>query len=570
MSDTELFKTIFAAKLRTVEPSEEEMQEAKASITALKDLLPEGINPEDDPDLLYIAADLAVAGMVNLNDDGLDIPTALAVYKKFEKKQVNIEHNRKQICGYIIHAGLSEIGTNRILTEEEARALNKPFNISTVAVLWKVANKELCNYIIEASNPSHSEYNSLSLSFEMGFKNYYIASLPEGEIDIAKANKIITTEDEDFPKFSQSLRAYKGSGVSPVNNNNRLYRIMPQNVIPLGQGIVSVPAAAVRGITVIDEAPAGIEPTTQEVDTKAEAIREQQLAEALKAKESLLSLHSEINKLIEVLDKKNVDNIIFNKNGVLNSTETFIKSSRNKNMNKDLQKIKDQVATLEKPEDFKQVFANVSVLADAIATESERLARELETEKNKAAEFEKAKTEVQAAHTKLSEEFNSLKKQLEEIRAQQLQAEIENKFNERMETLDEEFELDDDTRSLLVEDVKSCADDAAFAKLVEKSKKLMKEKTKSFIKNKKEEEKKKDEEVKAALASKGLKQVVVENKVNFEEVIASAKDNEISAPINNVVNVNANTTSLRDQVKAAFAESVQIGGKKLSELSKKE
>ena len=45
---------------------------------------------------------------------------AINTYKKFEKKQCNIKHNRDLVCGYIVKAYLTDIETKKVLTEEEA------------------------------------------------------------------------------------------------------------------------------------------------------------------------------------------------------------------------------------------------------------------------------------------------------------------------------------------------------------------------------------------------------------------------------------------------------------------
>jgi hypothetical protein len=557
MDDTQLFKTVFAAQIRAIEPSEDDLQEAKASLTDLRNLLPTDLNPEDDPDLLYVAGNLAVAGMVNLNDDGLDIPTALAVYKKFEKKQVNIEHNRHNIVGYIVRTGLSEYGTDRIITEDEARASGKPFNITTVAVLWRVAAKELCKYLVEASNPLHPDYKSLSLSFEMGFSDYKIVSLPKGEVEIAKATEIVESSHPEFEDYSKGLRAYGGKGFNPKTNDSRLYRVMPDTVIPLGQGIVAVPAAAVKGLIAVTQSPHQTQPAED-----AEANRKKAEAEALTKEYN--NLKQTLMNLVDSLSKKASASIISTKTSVLQSIEKVINLSNNSMNNPELLKIKEQVEKAEKPEQFKEAFANVSVLTDALVAESERLtAKNIELESH-AKEIEKAKQEAQAANEKLTRDFEALKNELAEIKAAQAAAEAAQKFNDRMTAIDETFELDTEERGFIVAEVRDLSDEA-FAKWMDKSKKLMKEKTKSFKAEKAAEDKKKKEEMCAALAAKGITVKADIASVDFAEVIASAQANVVSTPVVNTVETQ---TSLLEKARAEFASST-IGGKKIGELTKK-
>ncbi len=120
-----------------------------------------------------IVGNLAVPGLVNLNDDYLTPEDAVATYKKFEKKLCNIEHNRSNIVGFIVKSYLTNFD-NKPISDQEALESKQPFYITTIAAIWKCANRELCDFIVEASNPANPNYNKLSLSFEVGFYSYDI------------------------------------------------------------------------------------------------------------------------------------------------------------------------------------------------------------------------------------------------------------------------------------------------------------------------------------------------------------------------------------------------------------
>lgn len=240
------YKTVFAsAQIRQIQPSEEQKNEAFASLADLQRLLPFDARPEEEPDLLYIVANLAVGGTVNKNDDGVDIETVLATYKRYEKKQCNLEHNRKVIVGYILKAGLSEFGTDRIITEDEARASGKPFNVTTVAVIWRVAAAKLCNYIEESYKEGKDAM--LSLSFEVGFDDYKIIGLPK---DSNVVNDQLFSISSSDPRFEMYDACMRGNGGTGIKDGAKLARLL-QDIIPLGQGIVAVPAADVYGIAPI-------------------------------------------------------------------------------------------------------------------------------------------------------------------------------------------------------------------------------------------------------------------------------------------------------------------------------
>lgn len=243
------FNSRFEVKARLFKPSSEVLNEAKASLSSLKTIFPSCVDPETDPDILYIVGNLAVAGVLNLNDDGLSIEESIAVYKKFEKKPVNLEHDRKQNVGFILKAGLSELGTDKPILEDEAKTSNKPFNISVVIVLWKVVAKDLCDYILKNSDDNGNK--ELSLSFEVGFDAYQIIELSGDSLDFTTAKKIVFAGCDEFKVYDAALRVNGGSG---KKNGNKIGRSLSGEVVPLGAGVVTIPAAAVKGIAPVTEA----------------------------------------------------------------------------------------------------------------------------------------------------------------------------------------------------------------------------------------------------------------------------------------------------------------------------
>lgn len=546
------YKTKFAAQIRSVEPTEQTLNEAKASLTDLKALLPADINPEDDPQLLYICANLYVAGMVNLNDDGVDIETSLAKYKGFEKQQLNIEHDRNRVAGYVLHAGLSEFGTDRLITEDEARAGGKPFNVAVVAALWKVNNKELCSYLAEASSPLHPDYNKLSLSFEVGFSSYNIGVIDAATRVISEAKKVITPADADYEEMSKRLRCFGGSGKLGVDSTEGVYQILAGTFIPLGGGIVTMPAAAVKGIVAITEGP-DIEPDGDEDDARA---KEAELAQSQRV--VVTDLRTRLMDLLTIFDKCSLSRITLPKTRVLPITSQPITNM------KSLQEIKEKMASAEKPEDLKQIVASVTEIAEALSAASEKLSLELEQEKNRGKQIEAARAEAQLANDTLKKDFDELKVKLDGIEAHTKQVEAEQAFQARMAAIEEEFEFTDDERSEVVSEIKPLNNDG-FTAWMTKAKKMMKEKTKTFKKFQKDDKQKKVDDMKAALAAKGFTVTINEDNL-IQEVIASAKANEVSEPISNITQT---AKSLKERVEEEFLENVTIGGKKLSTLNKK-
>lgn len=578
----EKLTTLFATQVHAIEATAQTREETIASLLDLKTILPSEIDPEEEHDLLFVAGNVAVAGLVNLNDDGLDIETALTVYPKFKNKFVDVEHNRKKVVGFIISVGLSEFGTNRVITEDEARSAGKPFNITTVAALWKVVDKGLCEYIVRASNPAHPDYLNLSLSFEMGFSSYYIISLPLGEREIAKATRAIRFGEPDFAKFKKGLRAYKGKGMSPANDNERVYRIMPPDVVPLGEGIVAVPAAAVEGIIAIEDVPSLVtDPSSIDDPIQADTESADEMSNVLSSTvEEIPVLEAEMtlstayakslfNTLCDKLEQSSVSLITTN-SSLLSQPIMDTKTP-------DIKALKLQAAAATKIEDLQVTFASAVDIVDLITKKSEELEAKAKAQENATAAIEQAKQEALASNAQLQKDLDAVKTQLTEVKVAQESAAASARFEARMGALENEFELDDDIRSVIVQEVRDCAaDEQSFAKLNDKFKKLKfaKKGAKKDAKDAKADDdgddddatakkiKAKMDKACAALAVAGVK-VKLNDELDFIEIIASAE--RIDATLPNGVEANE---SLKELAAKAFGSGMTIGGKTIDEWNK--
>jgi len=154
-----------------------------------------------------------VANVSNLNDDAITTEDTIRIYPHFVHQQVNIEHQRDNVVGFIIKAGLSEMGTNRLITDEEARASGEPFNIAIVIAFWRVVDPDLCDWVLRASAPGSPDQGKLSLSFEVGFDDYGIALLPKGTSSLAMASACVGDDAVMFPKLDRALRVNGGTGL---------------------------------------------------------------------------------------------------------------------------------------------------------------------------------------------------------------------------------------------------------------------------------------------------------------------------------------------------------------------
>jgi hypothetical protein len=477
------FESIFAnIKIRPVVSEEKDKYLSLASIDKLKKFLPE-INTEDNVDLLPIAFDACVVNRVNKNGDVMDGATAAKVTKNFINKPINIEHNRTQVIGCIVSANFSKFGSNDTLTVEEIKDMKSPFNITLGGVIWKVVNKDLAEQIEESNDPTSENYMSISASWELGFNDYNLVVLDDGEKNIENAQFI--SDAKQIEKYTDKLRSNGGTG--KIENNKSIYRQVLGKVVPLGIGLTLNPAADVQGVAVKTEDP---------VELK---INENQSSEEQKTEELPLE------------DKASENNI-----------------SQEETLNVKKERIYMKITKIEDITDALLKEVTASSVAEFVAEEIKKandqfLAQKTEKENELKAANEKAAT--------LASEQEVAKKQLEELtqklaslEAEQLAKAQEEAFNMRMASFDEEYELNDDERKVLAADIKDMNDES-FSAYKNKMAVIMKDKNKEAKKAKmeKEQKMKASEEVKAS--------EVVAQISTTQEVVEQAVDNGSKASV---------------------------------------
>jgi hypothetical protein len=384
--------------------------------------------------------------------------------------------------------------------------MKEPFYITLGGVMWKIINPQLANLIEESNDPSSENYMKVSASWELGFSEYDLVLLDNNNKNLEDA-KFVTDEDEK-DKLSKNLKAFGGTG--KINNNTYIYRQVVGDVIPLGIGLTSNPAADVQGVAVKDEDKIAV------IDFKS------------KEEESDSSNNSENNI------SQNTENTV-NQEGVINRIIMKIEN---------INQITDEL--------LKQVTA--SSVADFIQEELKKASEVFVAEKNEKDVAIKATQEKYEALStesgKVKEELEKLKAALAKLEEEKIAKAKEEAFNLRMSSFDEEFDLSDEDRQILATDIKDL-DEEAFAAYKKKMAVLMKDKNKAAKKAKMDmmqEDMKKakasevKEEVKASTPSEQSATEVV------DEVLDNANVEKTSIP-------NSTTTaevSLRDKYSKAF------------------
>ncbi len=421
------YKTTFDCPIQ-LSPIGDESFVSRASLENLHELMPQDINLEENIDLLALAYNAAVINMFNKNDDGMDTATAMRVVNNFLHKPTNIEHDKSKVVGHIVTAGFSSYNgdENRILSMQEASEMKDPFNLSLGSVVYKYANPNFTKLVLRSLDPNDTMYRKVSTSWEVGFASYQIAL---GSQNLKDAE--IITNPKHIKEMKGKLKAYKGSG--KLSDGTRIYRLLTGDIFPLGIGFTGKPAADVEGII-------GYLGANPEVDIKDE--RDKKSYFNFKKDDFSKKTDKSISQILAM--------------DVNNKKETIM----------DVEKILSEVQALlvEKKFSEEAVASMSSVFADAIKQkDAEYRASLTKAEEEKTAiakEQEELKASVSDLQAKLSDatqkitEFENFKKQEEAVA----------RFNSRMEVIDQAYELDDEDRQVLADDLKGLADtEEAFA-----------------------------------------------------------------------------------------------------------
>ena len=207
------YKSLFSSQVRVVVGEEKDRYLSQASLVEVRGFLPDV--KDYNTDLLPVAFSSFVANRINKNGDAVDTKRALALHEKFINKQINIEHNRKSIVGFITNVGFSEFGTDKPISVKKIKEMAEandltPFNVVLGGLVWKVASSELVDLLQESNDPSSGSFLKVSASWEVGFSDFEIVILEAGEKNLENA-EFIKDEDKIF-EISHNLRGFGGDG----------------------------------------------------------------------------------------------------------------------------------------------------------------------------------------------------------------------------------------------------------------------------------------------------------------------------------------------------------------------
>tara|TARA_R100001129_G_scaffold68634_2_gene46844 strand:+ start:3444 stop:4934 length:1491 start_codon:yes stop_codon:yes gene_type:complete len=485
------YTTTFDCPLLACEINEDSLI-SKASLETLAPLVPKDIDYDSNMDLLGVAFNAAVVNKFNKNGDGMDTSTALKYTDNFVHKPTNIEHDKQKVVGHIVSAGYSEFKTNKLLSSEDIKNNKKPFNIALGAVLYKTVNPSFTQLVEKSLDPEDNAFQKVSASWEVGFNDFVLAV----GSDLVSDSKIISDPDQ-IMELQGNLRSYGGSGKTDDGEN--IYRLIKGDIYPLGIAYTLNPAAEVKGL--YGESP---EKTKVFINDKRDKISQNNNLNVNNQKNIIdMELEQTLNELKDLLSEKK-----FSKEAVASMTDTFADAirQRDEQYRKDIEE--ERVAKEGKIKEMEDLKSSVAELEEKLGAANERISH-----------FENEKRAEEAVAS----------------------------FNERMEDVDQKFELDDQDREFLASELKSLEDQEAYEAFASKLEVLWKHKNK-------EVQAEFDAQIQARIDEEVAKRVSTASteEVEVEEALDAAETTD--APISNSNEaVASEEPSLRDKFKSAFS-----------------
>lgn len=200
------------------------------------------------------------------------------------------------------------------------------------------------------------------------------------------------------------------------------------------------------------------------------------------------------------------------------------------------------------------VASMTATFQNAIKEKDEQYRAELTQAQEEKAKIEQESQELKASVDQLKQQFAESQEKLAEFEAAQKAEQSIARFNERMELIDNKFELDEQDREFLAQDLKQVeSTEEAFAAYSEKLEILWRHKNKEFKKELEEKaEARIQEEVEKRIAKQNVSTASSEEEVKSEEeILDNAQASEDSIPNSNKES-SEQPKSLREKFAGAF------------------
>ncbi len=488
------YSTVFAAKIHPITSEEKDKYLSLASLNEVRKFLPD-IDIDKNIDLLPFSANAFVANRLNENLDGIGTKEAISVAGTLKYKFLDLEHERSNIRGVILTAGYSEFGTDKLLEEKDIKDSTKPFNVVIGGLIWRVVDSKFADFIEDSNDPASENYLKASISWEVAFSEFNLIIM-EGNKKNFEDGEIVTDEKE-ISKLEKLLISSGGKG---KNEAGKIIGRVPINdVLGLGVGAVANPAAKVKGIAV----PKETEETKASIDNLITI--DENLKVSIDDLVKVFKTYSEVsiineinnilgndlsknNELAKTLYKESIDkNINFKeitadyinnlektKNSILQNEKTNVNQNIQNNTYMKLTDIKsltDENLKESKASDIHSLYdTKVKEISDEWEKKSKEKDNAIKASTDEVEKLNKSQKDLKAELDKTKEDLDKV------IKANEARENVQ-VFSSRMESLESEFDLTDDQKNILAEDIKGLDNtEESFAKFMKKQANFLKKK----------------------------------------------------------------------------------------------
>lgn len=516
----DFLKSEFSGSIRIISDKDfENFGISKGSfISKAKSLLPDEFDPSENIDVLPVVFNLAKVNQFNKNGDGISTLDAIDMVKRFANKPINIEHKKSKIVGHIINASFSDkepdFQENDI---NEFKDRKDPFYINAAGVIYRHIYPKLATLISESSDNESEEYQSISTSWELAFKDWVVA---KGSLALDECE--IISDAEEKMKYKKYIKKFGGKGVD--ENGVPINRLIIGKTVPLGGALTYNPAADVKGVYVLDD-------SLLEQDDDDEDEDEEE------------------NKSNYQLNEKN--NSLISKNIVKIKKFKDILNMNEKQFELFLQKIEQSVASVTNEES--QAKSIGLIFKDALVEQGESWKSQVQMEKEAKEQLQKDMDELKASFEASKKELDAIKLEMETNAAVEL-------FNSRMNFLEEKYDFSEKELQFVTAEVKNIGtEEQDFENYKEKVATLFSHKLKEAIAN---QEKEIEARIEEAIA-KRLKETSEASTSNANNGVEQPKTEntdleteEANATIINNNGQTSNEESLIQKLKQSFSVEV--------------
>lgn len=440
-------KVIFSSRVKPGISQEKDKYLSLASIEKLKEYLPKDSDILNNPGFLPFCGNGFVANRANANGVGIRTEEAIKVAENSKYIFLDVEHVRSKVVGFITDVGYSEFGNDKPLSKEKILKdfANKPFNVVYSGIIWRITDLELSEYIEESGDPNSELFGEVSLSWEIGYVDSDIVLIPNNSKNL-EDGKLIKDEKESS-KLEKILKTYGGSGYT--DDGQMVVNVIKGEILPIGFGLVSNPAADVKGIlTKRDDDMKNDESKTKVIKIENAGIcpecGEDSHEDCSSGKDKMIKCgscgkESESSKWKKIDKSNNLESQSENENVKITDTQIIQKNMKLNN----IKDITDDNLKESKASDINALFES------EIKKISDDYINKLNAEKDALKNQENKYKELEAKFNKLQEDSNNVQNKLNELTESALKKEKEEIFASRMSYFDEKYELSKEDRDII-------------------------------------------------------------------------------------------------------------------------